>query len=207
MLNEFCCTASGLGPLAIRKGRLECRAMASVPCVILPLAAKQLPDGCHDSASPRSVGRIIGMLLFNSLPPPSLNCLENMLGDNFGWIEPEVEHVAHVCSDLCCVQYLPADAHRVPIATWALAVLETWLLIPMVDQMMTSAIPTLRSAKLVGAVVKGPAAAVVATAARIGWQILNATQILTDVGHLLDLSLVPPKVIAEHVFKAVESWR
>ena len=99
------------------------------------------------------------------------------------------------------------DAHKVPIATWALAVWETWLPIPMLNQMMASAIPTLRNAKRVWAMVKGPAAAVVATAARIGWQILNATQIWTDVGHLLDLSLDPPKVIAEHVFKAVERWR
>ena len=73
----------------------------------------------------------------------------------------------------------------------------------MLGQMMTSAIPPLRNAKCVWAMVKGPAAAVVATAARIGWQVLNATQILTDVGHMLDLRLDPPKVVDEHVFKAV----
>ena len=46
------------------------------------------------------------------------------------------------------------DAHKVPIATWALAVWERWLPIPMLNQMMTSAIPTLRNAKRVWAMVK-----------------------------------------------------
>ena len=99
------------------------------------------------------------------------------------------------------------DAHKAHIVTWAFAVWETWLPIPLLEQLMANAIPTLRNARRVWAMVKGPAAAVVATVARIGWQMLNATQVLTYVGHMLDLKLDPPKVVAEHIFNAVERWR
>ena len=46
-----------------------------------------------------------------------------------------------------------------------------------------------------------------ATAARIGWQVVNATKVITDMGHMLDIRLDPPNVVAEQVFRAVERWR
>ena len=99
------------------------------------------------------------------------------------------------------------DAHKVPIATWALAVWEGWLPTAMIEQLANTAITTLGKAKNVWAKVKGPAAALVATAARIGWQTVNATTLITDRGDVLDLRLDPPKVVAQQVFDAVKRWR
>ena len=47
----------------------------------------------------------------------------------------------------------------------------------------------------------------VATAARIGWQTVNSTTLITDLGEILDLRLDPPKVVAHQVFEAVKRWR
>ena len=55
--------------------------------------------------------------------------------------------------------------------------------------------------------VVGPATAFVATCARIGWEIYNATSVCTDVGRQLDLTLDPPAVIERHVREAVVRWR
>ena len=78
---------------------------------------------------------------------------------------------------------------------WALAVWETWFPPAMMEQLMNTAISTLKNAKRVWAKVKGPAAAVVATAARIGWQVVSASQVITDLGDVLNLRLDQPKVI------------
>ena len=61
------------------------------------------------------------------------------------------------------------DAHKVPIATWAMAVWEAWLPANVLEQLTKAAITTLSLAKNVWSKVKGPAAAMVATATRIGW--------------------------------------
>ena len=99
------------------------------------------------------------------------------------------------------------DAHKLPTATWALAIWETWLPTQMSEQLMATAISALSNAKRVCAKVKDPAAAVVATAARIGWRVVSATRMSTDLGAVLDLRLDPPKVVAEQVYRAVERWR
>ena len=39
------------------------------------------------------------------------------------------------------------DAHKLPIATWALAIWEAWLPQPMSEQLIASVINTLRNAK------------------------------------------------------------
>ena len=95
------------------------------------------------------------------------------------------------------------DAHKVPIATWALAIWESWLPRGILERMTKDAINTLRAAKNVWAKVKGPAAAMVATAARIGWQTLNATTLITDLGEIVDMTMDPPKAVALQVFEAV----
>ena len=89
----------------------------------------------------------------------------------------------------------------------ALAIWEAWLPQPMSEQLMISAINTLRGAKRIWCKVKGPAAAVVATAARIGWRVVSATRMVTDLGTVLDPRLDPPKVVTEQVYKSVERWR
>jgi ribonuclease HI len=99
------------------------------------------------------------------------------------------------------------DAHKVPIATWALAIWESWLHRGMLERITNDAINMLRAAKNVWAKVKGPAAAMVATAARIGWQTLNATTLVTDLGEIVDMTVDPPKVVALQVFEAVKRWR
>ena len=84
------------------------------------------------------------------------------------------------------------DAHKVPIATWALALWEAWLPTNVLEQRMDAAITTLNNAKTTRSEVKGPAAAMVATAAGIGWQTIISTTLITDLGDVLDLHLDPP---------------
>ena len=87
------------------------------------------------------------------------------------------------------------DAHKVPIATWALAVWEEWIPMAMLERITNDAINSLRKAKSVWATVKGPAAAVVATAARIGWKMVSAATVITDQGVSLDLRLDPTELL------------
>ena len=103
----------------------------------------------------------------------------------------------------------PAVAtHVLPISTWALACWQAWH----PAESMAAALAHAQSRVLIGGTVcwrrvAGPAAAVVATAARIGWAFGTATQLHTDDGMLLDLLLDPPAVIKEQVALAVGRWR
>ena len=57
------------------------------------------------------------------------------------------------------------------------------------------------------AVVRGPAATLVQTCARIGWQVVSATELVTDTGEVLALQLDPPIVVVKKCFEAVQRWR
>ena len=62
-------------------------------------------------------------------------------------------------------------------------------------------------ARNVWAQVKGPATAVVATAARISWTFTDAGSVMTDLGVVINLRVDPPRVVAEMVYEAVKRWR
>ena len=72
------------------------------------------------------------------------------------------------------------------------------------EQLVATSISTLKNVKRIWDKVKGLAAAVVATAARKGWQVVNATTMITDIGKVPDLRIDPPKLVTQHVYKAVE---
>ncbi len=57
------------------------------------------------------------------------------------------------------------------------------------------------------AAVNGPAAATVATAARLGWNFINGHSVTTDDGKTLNFELDPPTVIKKEVDAAVRRWR
>ena len=54
--------------------------------------------------------------------------------------------------------------------------------------------------------VKGPATAVVATTARIGWTFVDACSVTTALGATIDFMVDPPRVVVEMVFEAVKRW-
>ena len=72
---------------------------------------------------------------------------------------------------------------------------------------VADAMSRLTSAKCPWAVVRGAGAAYVATAARLGWEVYDATEIRTDQGRRLSLIRVPPIVILRECDAAVRRWR
>ena len=77
----------------------------------------------------------------------------------------------------------------------------------MFEQLIDEAKLALNKARNVWSQVKGPATAVVATAARIGWEFTAAHLVTTDIGAVIKLRVDPPKVVAELVYDAVKRWR
>ncbi len=98
-------------------------------------------------------------------------------------------------------------AHIDPIYKWAQAVWCHWVPHSLLNHMVTRARLALTKARKVWSVVKGPASATVATAARLGWTVHGATSITTDDGVHLDLTLDPPITITHHVVEAVRRWQ
>jgi hypothetical protein len=98
-------------------------------------------------------------------------------------------------------------AHIDPIVKWAQAVWQNWLPRRLMNGMVAKARTKLAMAKRVWQVVKGPAAATVATAARLGWTMHDATSATTDEGRTIDFDLDPPSVIARLVADAVRRWQ
>ncbi len=98
-------------------------------------------------------------------------------------------------------------AHRGPIVAWAKAVRAKMAPRAVMDRMVAKARWRLSRAKRIWASVYGPAAALVATAARLGWTVLNSTAIECDDGSSLDLGCDPPAVVGERVHDAVRRWQ
>ena len=96
------------------------------------------------------------------------------------------------------------DAHATPIGQWAMAVWESWEYIGNLNRMIDHAKTNLDEAVNKWAVVRGPAATLVQTCARIGWQVVSATKLVTDIGEELALQLDPPIVVMNKCFEAVQ---
>ncbi len=98
-------------------------------------------------------------------------------------------------------------AHVGPLRAWAEAVWEGWFPLATMDLTIARARCRLVKARRVWSAVHSPAAAVLATAARIGWDFASATKVTTHDGLLLDLAVDSPAAVAAHVRRAVERWR
>ena len=98
-------------------------------------------------------------------------------------------------------------AHSIPICHWAMAVWEVWLPLKMLQSMVASAMIKLTGAASPWGRVTGPAAAVVASAARLGWFFIDATLVKTDQGRELNFVVDSPAAIQIEVEAAVRRWR
>ena len=100
------------------------------------------------------------------------------------------------------------DAHVRPIHMWALAHWQGWRTPSQLhDAFCEAKGRVLSGTKTLWSKVAGPAAAVVASARRIGWNFLSGSQVECDDGLVLDLLLDPPVVVKNEVRRAVRRWR
>jgi hypothetical protein len=98
-------------------------------------------------------------------------------------------------------------AHHEPIHAWALAVWEKSVPVRLLDSMLSAARRGLdRSAKQ-WAVVRGPAAAFLATLRRLRWDAASAHELTTDEGVNVDLHVTSPAAVGHLVAGAVHRWR
>ncbi len=99
------------------------------------------------------------------------------------------------------------QAHLQPIVAWARAVWESWM--PRAELLHTAAwaIRRLATAKRPWAVVGGPAAATVASMARLGWRFRDGLTMITQTGVELLLTRDPPAMVAALVKEAFWRWR
>ncbi len=87
-------------------------------------------------------------------------------------------------------------AHAGPIGEWAQAVWEHWLPTRALMRLVASAKRRLDKAARPWSVVRGPGAAFVASASRLGWIAHDARRLTSDTGMELDLAVDPPVVVA-----------
>ena len=99
------------------------------------------------------------------------------------------------------------DAHLLPIGAWADAVWHTWLPHNVLQQITAAAQNKLADAANRWQRVAGPAAATVASAWRLGWQVHSHAAFTTDLGRSLDLTNDPPVVVRREVVRSVRRWR
>ena len=98
-------------------------------------------------------------------------------------------------------------AHEAPIGEWADAIWTRRLPTRTLASITASAMARLARSPRPWAIVTGPAAAFVASAARIGWTVRDAFCLRTDDGHELNLTVDPPVIVRRHVHAAVSRWR
>ena len=99
------------------------------------------------------------------------------------------------------------DASTLPMSRWAEAVYSQWCPLPLLTASIARARLRVLLAWRPWAVVCGPAAATVATAQRLGWEVRDAATFVTDQGRVLDLRADPPVVVRKEVQAAVGRWR
>ena len=101
------------------------------------------------------------------------------------------------------------DAHAMPIGQWAQAVWHQWLPLSALDKITTKAKRAVRMLQpcQIWSHVNGPAAAMVASARRIGWTVCDAMHLITDEGVSLNLTSDPPVVVGRMVHETVRRWR
>ena len=98
-------------------------------------------------------------------------------------------------------------AHAEPIGSWAAAVWDNLMPRQRMGNSVVAAKRVLTCVKRPWAAVKGPAGALVASAARLGWTVVDAGTIITDVGEELLLHRDSPAMVKKKVHAAVVRWR
>ena len=98
-------------------------------------------------------------------------------------------------------------AHAEPIGSWAYAVWDNLMPRHRMRNSVVAAKRVLTCAKRPWAAVKGPAGAMVASAARLGWTVVDACTMVTDVGEEILLHRDPPAMVKKKVHEAVARWR
>ncbi len=99
------------------------------------------------------------------------------------------------------------DAHILPIGRWAEAAWCDWASTRAMDASVALAKKRLAKARRPWSAVNGPAAAMVATAARLNWTVVDAVTLISDTGRRLELRRDPPCVVKREVHGAVRRWR
>ena len=99
------------------------------------------------------------------------------------------------------------DSHELPIGQWALAMWESWLPQVTMMKMVAAKLPILIRAPRPWSRVYGPAAAFIATCARLKWTVIDAGNVITDTGQALNLLVDPPAEVVRQVAAAVRRWR
>ena len=97
-------------------------------------------------------------------------------------------------------------AHEEPIVKWAEAVWESWLPMTMLAAIADNAVAAL-GVDVLWRKVTGPGLAMVASALRLGWQVLSCARLRTDLGDTLDLQRDSPAMVRHMVRGAVRRWR
>ena len=99
------------------------------------------------------------------------------------------------------------EAHVGVLHTWALAVWEGWASPKLLQKVVVAAQQRLSGVKSVWSRVYGPAAALVATANRLGWTVMSASILFNDEGVKVDLMRDSPQYIKGLVVESVARWR
>jgi hypothetical protein len=98
-------------------------------------------------------------------------------------------------------------AHDDPIGMWSDAVWSQWLPRTALDSLTKAALAIVNEGAISWSKVRGPAAAFVASALRLGWQVNDAFNLVTDRGWSIDLCRDSPAFVISEVRKAVWRWR
>ena len=98
-------------------------------------------------------------------------------------------------------------AHADPVVNWAEAVWEGRMALEWMQKTVARAKVELTKARRQWAVVKGPAAAVVATLARLGWTMIDAVKVYTDKREEVDFQQDPPARVKQLIHESVRRWR
>ena len=86
---------------------------------------------------------------------------------------------------------------------WAQAIWNQWLPPDTLQRSIDHARPRLANTTRPWSIVYGPAAALICTLERIGWEVVSATELNSDQGKYYDLTVDPPIVTKRAVEAAV----
>ncbi len=98
-------------------------------------------------------------------------------------------------------------AHVDVVQHWAQAIWNSWLPEAALMKSLAYARDRVTKSSRPWSLVTGPAAALLCTLKRVGWKVLSASSLATDVGRTLDLHVDPPIVVARCMEAAVRRWR
>ena len=99
------------------------------------------------------------------------------------------------------------EAHAGVVHMWSLAVWEQWVPLGILDRLVNSTKPRLDKARRIWSVVYGPAAALLASLARIQWRVESATRLISDDGAVIDITRDSPAFVRGAVTQSVARWR